>query len=52
MATGTDSFMYYVETNDIYKDMLHNLYLYDKSNYPKESIVQFRTKETDRHDER
>ena len=37
MATDTDSFMYYVETNDIYKDMLHNLYLYDTSNYPKES---------------
>jgi hypothetical protein len=34
LATDTDSFMFYVETEDVYKDMLHNIHLYDTSNYP------------------
>ena len=34
LATDTDSFMYYVETDDVYKDMFQNLHLYDTSNYP------------------
>lgn len=37
MATDTDSFMYYVETDDVYSDMLQNLHLYDTSNYPSDS---------------
>lgn len=37
MATDTDSFMYYVETDDVYNDMLENLHLYDTSNYPTSS---------------
>ena len=34
MATATDSFIYHVETDDLYKDMLQNIHLYDTSNYP------------------
>ena len=34
MATDTDSFIYRVETDDLYKDMLQNIHLYDTSNYP------------------
>ena len=37
MATDTDSFIYYVETDDVYQDMLQNLHLYDTSNFPKDS---------------
>ena len=37
MATYTDSFMFYVETEDFYKDMLENINLYDASNYPTDS---------------
>lgn len=37
MATDTDSFMYYVETQDVYRDMLQHLHLYDTSNYPSDS---------------
>ena len=33
--TDTDSFIIYVETDDIYKDMLENKNLYDFSEYPK-----------------
>lgn len=34
LATDTDSFMFYVETQDVYRDMLENIHLYDTSNYP------------------
>ena len=34
LATDTDSFMFHVETQDVYRDMLHNIHLYDTSNYP------------------
>ena len=37
MATDTDRFMFYVETEDFYKDMLENINLYDTSNYPTDS---------------
>ena len=30
----TDSFMFYVETEDYYRYMLQNIHLYDTSNYP------------------
>lgn len=33
LATDTDSFMFYVETEDVYRDMLQNILLYDTSNY-------------------
>ena len=34
--TDTDSFVIKVETDDIYKDMLQDSYLYDFSDYPKD----------------
>ena len=34
--TDTDSFIIYVETDDIYRDMLENKNLYDFSEYPKD----------------
>ncbi|WAR05701.1 hypothetical protein MAR_021070, partial [Mya arenaria] len=30
LATDTDSFMYYVETQDVYRDMLQKIYLYQQ----------------------
>lgn len=37
MATDTDSLMFYEETDDVYKDMIQNLHLFDTSNYPTDS---------------
>lgn len=34
LATDTDSFMFYVETHDVYRDMLQHIQLYDITNYP------------------
>ena len=32
--TDTDSFIYHIQTHDIYKDMANNLEAYDTSDYP------------------
>ena len=32
--TDTDSFIYHIQTHDIYKDMTNNLEAYDTSDYP------------------
>lgn len=34
--TDTDSLLMEIETEDVYKDMAENLFLYDTSNYPKD----------------
>ena len=32
--TDTDSFIYHIQTHDLYKDMANNLEAYDTSDYP------------------
>lgn len=34
LTTDTDSFMFYVETDDVCRDIFENIHLYDTSNYP------------------
>lgn len=36
LFTDTDSLTYQIQTDDLYKDMEHDLDLYDTSNYPRE----------------
>jgi len=36
LFTDTDSLMYEIKTEDLYKDMKHDLHLYDTSDYPKD----------------
>ena len=37
--TDTDSFLYHVQTDDLYADMKENLHLFDTANYPKDHFL-------------
>lgn len=37
--TDTDSFMFYIETEDLYKDMEKNIDMFDTSDYPKDHFL-------------
>ena len=39
LYTGTDSLLFEIQTEDVYKDMPKNKYLYDTSNYPKDHPI-------------
>ena len=39
MATDTDSFMYCVEADDVYRDMYQSIHLYNTSNYSSDSLL-------------
>lgn len=39
LFTDTDSLTYHVSTDDLYRDMKHDLHLYDTSNYPQDHFL-------------
>ena len=39
ICTDTDSLLLDIQTEDVYKDMMEDIYLYDTNNFPKDNIL-------------
>ena len=42
MKTDTDSFLYYIKTDDLYKDMANHMDEFDLSEYPRDNSEYFK----------
>jgi len=45
MYTDTDSFIYYIECDDVYKNMKHDIVRFDTSDYPADNVYGMRSRE-------